>query len=141
MYQRKLKIAANRSVREHYNNQISESANIQKESWKVIDSLMACENQNGLENISLMVQGEPCTDPREVAEIVNNHYLGVPAEVCKHLENVKFNLETIKKVDAALFLSPCTEDHIRRIVTKMKNKKSSGLDEISNLVIKQWWKK
>ena len=112
-------------MRKHYSDRINSANNVQR-AWKVIDSLMAKDNQNRHDNISLVIQGGLCTGPREVAENSNNYYLGVPEEVCKNLEDA----QNIKKVQNSMFLTPSTADDIREIIAKMKNKKLCWIDDI-----------
>ena len=69
---KKIYKALNHAVRKHYSDRINSANNVQR-AWKVIDSLMAKDNQNRHDNISLVIQGGLCTGPREVAENFNNY--------------------------------------------------------------------
>ena len=45
-------------------------------------------------------------------------------------------LSKIKRNKKSIFLAPCTQSEIRQIILSLKNKKSSGHDCISNLLLK-----
>ena len=49
--------------------------------------------------------------------------------------SIDYYLQRINKNPGSLFITPCTEIEIERILSSLKNKPSSGYDDISNKVL------
>jgi len=47
-----------------------------------------------------------------------------------------FNTEILNPISSTIFVQSCTKDHVLKIINQLKSKTSSGLDEISNSIIK-----
>lgn len=138
-----------KKIRKKYRNQvdketkvtngkrISYSNNVNKVTWKIIKELKDKEGTKTNGNIKLEQNGKIIEDPYKVANIFNDHYLNVPIEICSKLKKVNFNLNEMKSLQKSIYLKPTNEEEIRKIVRGLKNSKSAGTDDVSNIMIKK----
>lgn len=117
----------------HISQLIKASDNPTKTSWNVINSFRPNSSTRNEPNISLEIDGVVQHDPVEVCKIFNNHFLCSNSNLTHHVfvpqqaQNLPFELS---------FFEPFSFNELRKIVSSMKNKNSSGLDGISSKIIK-----
>ena len=131
----KLKKAINLSVNKTNSELIKKSDDICKTTWKYIKNIKE-EQVSSSEGICLLVQGKPCSNPKKVANCFNEFFLNIPKEISKTLKTVKFSLQDIDKVANTVYMYDCNNTEIEEVMRELRNKKSFGIDGISNYVVK-----
>lgn len=134
-HRKAIKTLHNDSMKIQLSNQILESNNPIKTTWRIINELRTGEPASH-ERIMLKKDGGYVTCPNTVANMFNVYYKDLPINVTKDMQKSDFQFDLLKKVDASLFLYPCTEIEVQKIITSMSNKNSAGMDEISNRILK-----
>ena len=80
------------------------------------------------------------TGDKSIANGFNDHFVNAGHRVRASIKQKQSNLDVsmnVKYVESALKFTRVSEQHLCRIVENMKQKKSSGLDGISNVVLKK----
>ena len=110
-----------------YENRITQSDNKIKCMWAI------CKEINGkhAHHSDIEVEG----DPEYIANEYNKHLLSIVPELLNDLMCVPFN-STIKENPRSMFLKPVTPNEISEIAQKLKNKHSSGFDEVPTSIVK-----
>ncbi|XP_052130341.1 uncharacterized protein LOC127751224 [Frankliniella occidentalis] len=135
LYRSKLKLAYDIERKRANQQKIYNSQNISKTTWAIINSNKS--EQASSESISLLVQGKPCSNNKEVADSFNNYFLNIPSMIAQKLNRHQFDLSNVQKVNNSIYLYDCTPLEIENECSKFSNKKSSGIDGVSNFVIKK----
>ena len=111
-----------------------------KKTWTTInETLNRSKHKNGsLREIT--VNGESVKEPREIANHFNEFFSNIGTNLSNNipsLENTRsFTEFLINPADSRFNFQFVTEDVILSIINKLKNKKSSGKDELSNKLLK-----
>lgn len=74
-------------------------------------------------------------DPQKTVNEMNNFFIGVGQRLTKDIPAVYS--DNFEELDRSMLLKKMTETETREIIKALKNKYSSGYDEISNNIIKQ----
>ena len=135
LYKKMLRTEHKQSLRRHYAEKIDEAHNTVQKTWEVIKSFTSKEREIN-DGIKLLVNGLPCTKPAEVANAFNDYYVEIPENITAGLRKIKFPRHYLRKVNNSIFVRECNEEDVRKIVASLKNKRSAGMDEISNQIIK-----
>ena len=117
----------------YYDQLINTSDNKSKSSWKIINSIAKTEHRRSDPLLINNQNGVLINDPIEVANEFNSHYVNITNKL--NLSNVAPDV-TIKKANQNMFLFPTDENEISNIIKNLKNKKSTGWDNIPTNVIK-----
>lgn len=111
-----------------YKNRISESDNKSKTVWSIIGELQGSrKNKKG----DIKLQG----DGKQIAEQFNQHLQSTVEQLEQNLPVTQFSTQ-IPINNNTIYITPVTIDEIIKIIHGMKNKYSSGFDEVSNNLIK-----
>ena len=115
---------------------IKNAKNTSKAVWSLINNNMG-KTETECENISLKT-GENntlCTDPVCVADMFNKFYSNIAGNLQGENKNKgTFTKDTIKN---SMFLGPVTKNDVILAIANLKNKKSSGYDDICDEVLKR----
>lgn len=132
-----------KSAKRKYNmDVINNSEDKMKGMWSVIkNSTGNSISQNSIDE--LRVEEKLVTDKQKICNSLNSFFVSVAEKMnlnkqTNGLNDVLYNLKKSNKyVENELILEPVTESYIIKIIKSLKNKKSAGVDGISNFVIKQ----
>lgn len=146
-YKRKIKNAKS----EYFQSEVSNSSNIQKTVWKIINSEVGKNSQKQFKNISLKANDQVISDPGLVTELFNDYFVSIVKDqsvCCTGNETVNI-VETVNidntvnnnVSDEICFqqkfnLRPLEVIEVEKIVSSLKRKNSSGFDEIPISVVK-----
>ena len=79
--------------------------------------------------------------PKQIANEFGKYFGNIGKKfannIPKSLKNVSIYLEKITQNRCRLFMNPCTIHEIRRLISSLPNKTSSGHDDISNKLLKE----
>lgn len=78
--------------------------------------------------------GSVVTDPCVIAEEINDYLISVQSDRPSTVQTA--NLLPLQTTQQSFFIAPTTEDEIKLIVRSLKNKKSTGYDNISTKLLK-----
>lgn len=121
----------------HYDNIIQNSENKSKISWSIINELKGKSKPRS--NIKLLHENEEITSPVDVANTFNNFFIDAPKKVIHNIPDLGGNVATTQRnIITSMVILPFTELEIKDIFTKLKNKRSSGPDDLPNNIIKEF---
>ena len=111
----------------HYKNRLVSSDNKTKSMWAICNEIKGKE----LEKCDCRIAGTPS----EVAENYNKFLLDIIPNLVKNINN-QTNSHNESKNDRSMFLKPFTPQELCELAHKLKNKFSSGIDEIPINIVK-----
>lgn len=121
-----------------YQNKILNSGNSTKSLWKVVSGLT--KDNCKMSNLSINVDGSVTSNPYVIANSFNTFFKSVPEQIVSQLSSQD---ESVVNVDANInpndfFLYPFTEEEFYELMKlKLKNKYSSGPDEIQCFLLRR----
>lgn len=111
---------------ETYENRIKMSDNKNKCMWSIHDEITGKKHKN-----EIQVTG--C--PAKIAEDYNNYLLNIVPDLLDEAELIQFNCN-IEQNRQSMFVKPINEHELIELSERLKNKYTSGEDEIPNSIIK-----
>uniref|UniRef100_A0A1B6MTI7 Reverse transcriptase domain-containing protein n=1 Tax=Graphocephala atropunctata TaxID=36148 RepID=A0A1B6MTI7_9HEMI len=136
-YKKKL----NESKRMFYDNKILNSVNISKSVWEIINKEVGNKKSNCNNNLIINKDDQTFLNPKDVGNIFNNYFVSVveltgrcsSQHACDNGENI-FSFENFNK---PLFsFNFVTAKEVALVISSLKNKYSSGMDELPVTVLK-----
>lgn len=123
--------------KQFYQRGIFNSDNLTKSAWNVV-KLLSNQHQTH-KNLVLKVEGCFINDPQIIAESFNRFFIEAPLNVIKQLPAATGGVGNIRHYHSNnMFLFPYSSSELYRLIqTKLKNKTSSGPDDIPNFLIKR----
>ena len=114
---------------------IKQSVNKNKTMWTLVKREL--NNEISHKNITLSYDGETVDDPNRVANIFNEYFVGIASTYSN--DRNKNNWTNVKNntCEHTMFLSPTTTSEVEKIIQKMKEKRSAGIDEIPQNIVKK----
>ena len=107
-----------------------------KETWSTINEKLQRKKKKTSSNICYH-DGKILKDEIEIANTFNNYFTSIGPSLANNFDH---NNNYLKYLDDApncrLHFEPVEEHYIIKIINKLKNKQSSGIDGISNSFIK-----
>lgn len=122
----------------HFTKKINESENKTKETWKIVNNTLG-KGKKKTNTINIMHDNQLITDPEEVTNNFAQHFSSVAnLSVQQHFgENLSLPCTTTKtQSNASLFVAHIDEADVKREINHLKNKRSTGVDEISVKLLK-----
>jgi len=118
-----------------------QATNKPKAIWKIINSELG-RPSTIKHDITLDIQSEEIVDLNKIVNLFNAYFCEMPVNLLKNnkLNNVppsdKYRA-CIKGCDKSIFLTPITENEVAKVAKSLKNKFTSGNDDIPDYVVKQ----
>lgn len=134
------KIAFKNNIRKtktkFFENQIKKSSNVQKTVWNIINSEVG-KNSRAISEFVLNDGVNVITDPKEISNMFNRYFTNVVKDIApnNHI-NVRNELDRDLFSSTSFRLNPVTEHEVDKIISGLKNKHSSGYDEVPTTVLK-----
>lgn len=129
--------------KKYYQNKVESSNNVIKSSWSIINSEVGI-NTHRNENFKLKINNKDFSCPSEVSNIFNNHFSNVfVEEIMPKLKQFtaqsdECDMNTlINSNNTFAKFNPLEEIEVGKIIDGLKNKYTSGYDEIPPILIKQ----
>jgi hypothetical protein len=107
--------------------------------WDLIKEELG-EQQKIPKNTELKLHGAMIHDPKAVANVFNEYYTNIAQHILSGNPSSKNNedsVSTIKLNSSSMFLTPTTKMDVADIITGLVNKKSTGIDDIPEFIIKK----
>jgi len=134
VYNKVLRAAKRLSNREF----IKESENKSKAVWNVVNMETGRKKEVKKQNIHIRDPSNESTletDPRKVATLLNEYYTNIAVNL--NQRNVEKVYQESNFIQNSMYLSEANEADVLNAARKLKNKKSSGPDDIFDLVVKR----
>lgn len=135
------KIKLNEAKTNFFKNKIDNSKNIQKTVWSIINSEVSDKQSKSISNIILKEGTKILSDPYLVSNTFNKHFINVVPDIDSDdsgtvKENVASDIRNELFVKPEFRLKSVSRAEVEKIIESLKNKHSSGFDEIPIVVLK-----
>nr|CAI5861730.1 unnamed protein product [Callosobruchus analis] len=125
--------------RNFYQDRILSSSNITKATWDVISDITKVGKQR--QNISLKDNNIPTNDPETIVKKFNKHFKDIPMSIISNMSKNHNQFDYVhifRKSEQKMWLYPFTEEEFFTLISqKLKNKTSSGPDDIPDFLVKK----
>ena len=140
VYRNTLQRITRKEKQRYYNNQCITFKSNSKKLWQLISRISNKHNNKSCLIDSLKIENVESEDPTTICNEFGKYFSTVGSSyaskipeskntIAKYLENINHNPKS-------LFLVPCTETELAKLIDKLPNKKSSGYDRVSNALLK-----
>jgi hypothetical protein len=116
--------------REYFSRKLIEANGDTASQWKIINTLTGMQNKRTVDKIELD-NGDIITDPMQVANAVNEYF--VHSQSNRVVSDSQLNLAHNVR---SFFITPTSANEVIEVIKSLKNKKSSGFDQINVSLIK-----
>ena len=129
------------SKKNYYGEKCMEFKNNTKKLWKIINEISGrTNNKDGLID-SLKIDNIHVYESQKIANTFAKYFATVGEKFAKKIpksdRNIEDYLSKIRRNESSLFMQPCTEIEIYKLIMKLPNKASGGYDNISNILLKE----
>lgn len=125
-----------RAKHKYYNNLFHKHEGNPSEQWRIINSLTEQTDRVQITKIRLE-DGRVEQSPQVIANMFNDYFVSVPQQLITGPSGPRPDtLQHCYHQTRSIFLTPVTHLEISSIIKSLKNKKSTGIDNISTQLIK-----
>ena len=110
-----------------------------KETWKTLNNLLGRNKKCRLPDFFKGADGNKITDPKEIANNFNDFFTNIGNKLADKItppDNNYVSPLKSKNQQSSIFLNPTNPEEIIKIVKKLKDSNSSGIDNISTKLLK-----
>jgi len=138
----KFRAELNQAKAKYFEEKINKSSNIQKSVWGIINSEVGGKNKAKLSNITLTRGTNTLSNPKTIANLFNEYFVNVVGDINPNCNINTFvpdsdtNISKNKLIMPTFSLRPVTQKEVENIINLLKNKNSSGHDELSVKILK-----
>jgi replicative DNA helicase len=122
----------------HNNIQIRSSENKSRATWDIVKVELGNQKKTS-KKIKISVNGVNIQDPKATANVFNEYYTNVAKKmISKNLvsRTNEIDINIVKYNSNSMSLTPTTNEEVIEVIKGMGNKKSAGIDDIPDYVIK-----
>jgi hypothetical protein len=132
----------NTAKAQYVTTQISNSDNLSKTTWNLINNEVGNRSNNRNKSnsiIKIKTEDAVVDDPVKIANIFNAHYVSVAEKIQrnKRVQKLEYCNDNFYTPSNSMYLNSVSETEVMEIIRSLKNKKSEGHDEFSNWLIKK----
>ena len=120
---------------EYYKKRFSETYNDSKGTWNVIFEIIGKTDKKSTLPTQLLINGQITENQEEIANHLNNHFATIGNTSTEPIDYIKIN-NNMNHQNHSIYFNDATTDEISKIITNLKNKKSSGYDQIPIFLLK-----
>ena len=138
IYRNKFNSLKRTARQRYYSAKIQEFRNNSQRLWKILNSMIGKHNDKSLPNDSFNIDGNIVSDPAIISNSFCNFYSTNSKKLADSIPNSNKNFKDFlgDPVRESIFFQPTDENEIEKCIKSLPNKKSSGYDGISNIIIK-----
>ena len=140
-YKNTLKKTLQSAKRIFYQNKCIEFQQNTKKLWQIINKISGKSNDKTTSIDCLSIEGVRHYSGETIVNTMAKYFANVGKtfanKIPKSSHSVAKYLELLQSNSSSLFFSPCTEEEIRKIINELPSKRSSGVDNISNVLLKE----
>ena len=140
-YKNTLKKALQSAKRMFYQNKCTEFQQNTKKLWQIINKVSGKSNDKTTSIDCLSIDGIKHYSGETIVNTMAKYFANVGKtfanKIPKSSRSVAKYLEILQSNSKSLFFSPSTEEEIKKIINELPSKCSSGVDNISNVLLKE----
>ena len=140
-YRNKLKQTQRKAKEDYYRTKCTEYRNNTSRLWKMINKLTNKINDKTDIIEYLKVDNQDYYEHKLIAEEFAKHFSGVGKKYAEQIPspsmNISHYMSYIPENPKTIFMKPVSSLEIEKIINNLPNKKSSGYDNLSNVLLKQ----
>lgn len=119
----------------HSSHIINKSQNKIKTTWKLIN--LHLNKIKTFKEINLCINNKDETNPTIIANVFNDHFVTLTENILKtKIKSTNLAPKSIVRNHKSFFLSPVTDDELKKIISSLNNTQSTGHDNIPICVYK-----
>ena len=137
-YRNALNKIINNTQRDYYKNLIKQHNNNCLGLWKTLGSIISNKKRETSIN-KLNINNQIINDPVQIANTMNNYFTNIGPDLAKKFQNstdnnfMNFMGESNKQ---SMYMFKTNPNEVYKLINKLKNKKSSGFDDLSAKFLK-----
>ena len=136
-----LKKVKRHAKKQYYIDKCTEYKSNTKQLWKTINKTIGKTNDKTSVISEIIVNAKRINNPRQISNNFCNYFSNVGKQFANKIPSSKkpINdyLKMIRMNKESIFFYPTNEEEIQRIIDKLPNKRSSGYDNIDNILLKE----
>ena len=140
-YNQQLKRTKRAAKKKYYIDTCETNKNNSKKLWKTINRVVNRTNNKTEVIEKLKINGITEYRGQEIVEEFAKYFSTIGKKYATQMpaskSSINLYLEKIPKHTSSIFLEPCTEQEISRLIRNLQPKKSSGTDNIDNVILKE----
>jgi hypothetical protein len=129
------------SKQNYFGNLLNEYKHDIRKTWKVLNTIIGRNNDKSSISENFLIDNISVNDPKKIADGFCHYFTNVGKTLAANIPNVGINPQTYlskqKHVKNSIYLNPTSPDEIAKIIKSLKQSKSSGKDNISNVFLKK----
>ena len=141
VYQNTLQRITRKEKQKYYNNQCITFKSNSKRLWQLINRISNKKNDKSCLIDYLKINNIENEDPTAICNEFGKYFSNVgssyAAKIPESKKSIANYLSNMTRNPKSVFLTPCTETEIAKLIDKLPNKKSSGYDGVSNALLKE----
>ena len=140
-YNKQLQKIKRASKKMYYQTKCIEFRSNTRKLWKTINKL--CNSQNDKSSVVylLKIGDRRCANSQLIADEFGNYFSSVGESYANKIpqsnKNIREYLNMMQNSKKSIFMEPCTELETKKLIASLPNKGSSGVDNISNILLKK----
>ena len=122
----------------HYSSLFDKLKNNLKQTWKTLNKLLGRKKSKITQCPSLIIDGKLCTDSNLLANYFNDYFSSIGEKLVNKLATPQKQFSEFlgSPICNSMFLNPTSVTEIKKIISKMQPKNSTGIEEIPISVVK-----
>jgi len=121
----------------YYKQKINNSGNNYKNIWNCINEVSGYRQRKYNKIQCLKINNQNISDPSEIAEQFNDHFINIGIEMAKKIVNLTTTSDSMPRNHInSIFIPPINHNNLISIINKLKINSSPGKDGITPKVIK-----
>ena len=136
-----LKKVKRHAKKQFYVDKCTEYRSNTRQLWVTINRLVKTQHDKSNVISQLQIDGKECTNPQTISNKFCSYFSNVGKTFADRIPSPQHSiaeyLNKIRRNEQSLFLSPTTETEVQKLINKLPNKKSSGHDDIDNVLLKE----
>ena len=130
-----------RKAKKHYFNLFfEENQNNVKQTWKGIRNLINVSKKSSTNIRKIVDNGKEITDPKEMADIINNFYVNIGRTIDKKIPNIHkpFSNDLPDRNIYDIVLNPCSRNEVKQYISDLTVSKASGPNSLPTSILKEF---
>ena len=139
-YKKKLQTSLKNAEESHYKDKIDSSKNNVKELWNLVGSIVNPQKMERATNIPKLIKDNiEYTEKHKITNVMNDYFCTIGKNLANNMKTQPTALKKYltKPLLNSFFLENTNEHETKKEIDSLKNKKSSGDDNISAKSLKQ----
>ena len=140
-YNQQLKRTKRAARKKYYLETCEENKNNSKKLWKTINRVIHHTNNKTEVIEKLKIDGIAEYRGEEIVEEFARYFSTIGEKYATRMNSSKRPIDSyissIPNHNSSIFLEPCTEQEVSKLIKSLKPKKSSGIDNVDNIILKE----